>query len=276
MRNAYSDQFIWQDFKVTFDFNNQGADNPKRTSIFYSVNFDHAGLFTSWISKKVDTVTNQKMFLGVPYSQFARIDNEVVVGYPLDKKSSLHFRVAAGGGLPYGNKNPSLPYDYGFFAGGSNDNRGWRARALGPGTYKYYLDSTRTETQIGDLRLTLSGEYRFSMSKLFKGAVFMDAANIWTTKKDVNRMGSQFSGDFYKQLALSAGFGLRLDFGFFVLRLDLGVPLNNPALPTGAQWIFQSRQPYYDEGLAKFGYNYKKMMPKPFTPSLNFGIGYPF
>ena len=216
------------------------------------------------------------MLLGVPFSQFARIDNEVVFGYPLDKKSSLNFRVAAGGGLPYGNKNPSLPYDYGFFAGGSNDNRGWRARALGPGTYKYYLDSTRTETQIGDLRLTLSAEYRFSMSKLFKGAVFLDAANIWTTKKDVNRMGSQFSVDFYKQLALSAGFGLRLDFGFFVLRLDLGVPINNPALPTEAQWIFQSRQPYYDEGFAKFGANYKKMMPRPFTPSLNFGIGYPF
>ena len=89
-------------------------------------------------------------------------------------------------------------------------------------------------------------------------------------------MGSQFSGDFYKQLALSGGVGLRLDFSFFVIRLDVGIPLNNPALPKGAQWIFQSRQPYYDEGLARFGENYKKMMPRPFTPSLNFGIGYPF
>ncbi len=276
LRNAYSDQFIWEDFKITFDFNNQGADNPRRMALYYNVTFDHAGLLMSWVSKDIDTATNQKMFLGVPYSQFARIDNEIIIGYPLDKKSSLNFRFAAGGGLPYGNKNPSLPYDYGFFAGGSNDNRGWRARSLGPGSYKYYLDTTRTETQIGDLRLTLSAEYRFSMSKLFKGAFFLDAANIWTTKKDVNRIGSQFSENFYKQLALSAGFGLRLDFSFFVIRLDLGMPINNPALPTGAQWIFQSRQPYYDEGFSKFGANYKTLMPRPFTPSLNFGIGYPF
>lgn len=276
LRNAYSDQFIWQDFKITFDYNNQGEDNPRRTAIYYNVNFDHAGLLTSWISKKVDTTTNQKMFLGVPYSQFARIDNEVIFGYPIDKKTSLNFRFAAGAGLPYGNKNPSLPYDYGFFAGGANDNRGWRARSLGPGTYKYYLDTTRTETQIGDLRLSGSAEFRFSMSKLFKGAVFVDAANIWTTKKDVNRMGSQFSGNFYKQLAFSAGAGLRLDFGYFVIRLDLGIPINNPALPKGAQWIFQSRQAYYDEGIAKFGSSYKELMPRPFSPSLNFGIGYPF
>lgn len=276
LRNAYSDQFIWQDFKVTFEFNNQGADNPRRTSVFYSVNFDHAGLLTSWISNEVDTATTQKMFLGVPYSQFARLDNEVIIGYPIDKKKSFNFRFAAGAGLPYGNKSPSLPYDYGFFAGGSNDNRGWRARSLGPGTYKYYLDTTRTETQIGDLRLSGSAEFRFSMSSLFKGAVFVDAANIWTMKKDVNRMGSQFSSDFYKQLALSAGLGLRLDFGFFVIRLDVGVPINNPSLPKGAQWIFQSRQAYYDEGAVKFGSNYKKLIPRPFSPSLNFGIGYPF
>lgn len=276
LRNAYSDQFIWQDIKMTFEFNNRGADNPRRTSVYYSVNFDHAGLLTSWLSKKVDTTTNQKMIFGVPYSQFARLDNELILGYPIDKKKSFNFRFAAGAGVPYGNKNPSLPYDYGFFAGGSNDNRGWRARSLGPGTYKYYLDTTRTETQIGDLRLSGSAEFRFSMSKLFKGAVFVDAANIWTMKEDVNRMGSKITTDFYKQIALSAGFGLRLDFGFFVIRLDLGVPLNNPALPAGAQWIFQSRQAYYDEGLAKFGYNYKTLMPRPFTPSLNFGIGYPF
>jgi outer membrane protein assembly factor BamA len=276
LRNAYSDQFIWQDFKMTFEYNNRGADNPKRTSLFYSINFDHAGLLTSWISSKIDTVTLQKTILGVPYSQFARLDNEVIIGYPIDKKTSFNFRFVAGAGLPYGNKNPSLPYDYGFFAGGSNDNRGWRARSLGPGTYKYYLDTTRTETQIGDLRLSGSAEFRFSMSKLFKGAFFLDAANIWTLKEDVNRIGSQFSGNFYKQLALSAGFGLRLDFSFFVIRLDLGIPLNNPALPDGARWIFQSRQPYYKEGFDKFGSGYKSLVPKPFTPSLNFGIGYPF
>ena len=114
------------------------------------------------------------------------------------------------------------------------------------------------------------------MSKLFKGAFFLDAANIWTTKEDVNRPGGKFSANWYKEIALSSGVGIRLDFDFFVVRVDLGIPLTNPALPAGAKWIFQSRQPYYDEGKAVFGDDYKSLMPKPFRPSLNFGIGYPF
>lgn len=276
MRNAYSDQFIWQDFKVTFEFNNKNADNRKKTNIFYNVTFDHAGLMTNWLSKSNQNTTEPKKIFGVAYSQFARIDNEIILDHPLDKKKSLNFRFVVGGGLPYGNGKTSLPYDYSFFAGGANDNRGWRARSLGPGSYKYYLDPNRTATQIGDMRLGGSAEFRFSMSKLFKGAAFLDAANIWTTKEDPNRPGGKISANFYKEIALSAGVGLRLDFSFFIVRLDLGIPITNPALPNGAKWIFQSRQPYYDEGLAKFGENYKQEMPRPFTPSVNFGIGYPF
>jgi len=104
----------------------------------------------------------------------------------------------------------------------------------------------------------------------------MDAHNIWTLRDDVNRPGGKFSKDFWKEIALSPGVGLRLDFSFFILRLDLGIPLTNPALPENARWIFQSRQPYYDEGYAKFGDGFKDKMPRPFTPSLHFGIGYPF
>lgn len=276
LRNAYSDQFVWQDFRVTFEYNSKGSDKKRKLTYFYKAAFDHAGLFTSWVSTKVDPVTQHKQIFGVPYSQFARLDNEFIIGYPIAKTRSLHFRLQAGGGLPYGNSTTSLPYDYSFFAGGANDNRGWRARSLGPGSYKYYLDPERTATQIGDLRLGGSAEYRFSMSKLFKGAFFMDAANIWTTKEDPKRIGGQFSADWYKEIALSAGVGLRLDFSFFIVRLDLGLPITNPALPNGAKWIFQSRQPYYDEGLAVFGPDYKSVMPRPFTPALNFGIGYPF
>lgn len=276
LRNAYSDQFIWEDFKVTFEYNSKGSDKKRKMTLFYNITFDHAGLFTSWVSRQTNPTTFQKQIFGVPYSEFARIDNDFIVGYPLTKTKSLHFRVMAGGGLPYGNSTTSLPYDYSFFAGGANDNRGWRARSLGPGTYKYYLDPDRTATQIGDIRLGGSAEYRFSMSKIFKGAVFMDGNNIWTTQADPKRPGGQFSASWYKEIALSAGVGLRLDFSFFIVRLDLGVPITNPALPSGAKWIFQSRQPYYDEGLAKFGADYKSIMPRPFTPALQFGIGYPF
>lgn len=277
LRNAYSNQFIWQDWKLTFEYNNKDKDFKKNDfSLYMNSTFDPAGNTLSMFKAYQDTINGQHAIFGIGYSQFARLDNEVIVSNPLGKKKSIHARMQIGGGVPYGNTKTSLPYDYSFFAGGANDNRGWRARALGPGSYKYYLDTNRTATQIGDIRIGSSIEYRFSFGNMFKGAFFADAGNIWTFKEDVNRIGSQFSANWIREIALSGGFGLRMDLDFFILRLDIGIPITNPALPQGARWIFQSRQPYYDEGFAKFGVGYEKLLPRPFTPNIHFGIGYPF
>lgn len=276
LRNAYSNQLIWEDFKLTYEFNNISSPLRRKLTMFYNVTFNHAGFMANLFSRKYNPDLDQKTIFGVAYSQFARIDNEIIGEYKISKKQSVNFRLLAGGGIPYGNIATSLPYDYSFYAGGANDNRGWGARTLGPGRYKYYLDENRTATQIGDIRMGTQIEYRIAASSLFKFAVFVDANNIWTLREDINRPGSQISNNFWREIAISAGAGLRLDFSFFVLRLDLGIPLTNPALPQNAKWIFQSRQPYYDEGLATFGPDYKSKMPHPFTPSFNFGIGYPF
>lgn len=276
LRNAYSNQFIWEDFKLIYEFSNISSPNRRKLTMLYNVTFNHAGFMADLLHKGYNSTTNQGAIFGVAYSQFARLDNEIIGEYKINKKQSFNFRMQIGGGIPYGNIKTSLPYDYSFFAGGSNDNRGWAARTLGPGSYKYYLDEKRTITQIGDIRLGAQAEYRIAATDLFKFAFFLDANNIWTLREDVNRLGSQFSKNFYREIALSTGVGLRLDFSFFIIRLDLGLPLTNPALPSGAKWIFQSRQPYYDEGYAKFGADYKSKMPRPFLPAFNFGIGYPF
>lgn len=276
LRNAYSNQLIWEDFKIVYETNNFHSYKRKKGAYLYRITVNHAGLLPSWLSKGVNAETGQKTIFNVAYSQFIRLDNEFIGEYIINRKSSFHYRLLAGAGLPYGNIATSLPYDYSFYAGGSNDNRGWAARTLGPGSYKYYLDENRTITQIGDIRLGVQAEYRFSITNLFKFAFFVDANNIWTLNEDVNRPGSKFSKDFIHEIALSPGLGLRLDFSFFVVRVDVGVPFTNPALPRGSRWIFQSRQPYYDEGIAVFGEQYKSKMPRPFVPSLQFGIGYPF
>src|SRR5690606_3613569 len=135
----------------------------------------------------------------------------------VNDKNSLHYRVKIGAGVPLKNNGISLPYDYSFFGGGSNDNRGFHAMTLGPGNYKYYTDSARTTTQIGDMRLGASFEYRFIMSKLFEGAFFMDGGNVWTYNNDPNRPGGQISKDFYKQLSLSGGLGIRVNFTYLIL-----------------------------------------------------------
>jgi outer membrane protein assembly factor BamA len=308
LRNTYSDQFIWQDLKLTFEYNNKDKDSKKgNTSVLFNTSLDHAGFFLNLVSNKADTTdAGQRKVFGVPYSNFVRIDNELIVKLPHTKKTSSNFRLVAGGGISYGNSKTSMPFDYSFFAGGTNDNRGWKTRTLGPGSYKYYLDEDRTITQLADIRISTTYEYRFSMGSTLKGALFMDAGNIWTLREDPNRIGSQISKDFWKQLSIAGGVGLRADFEFFILRLDLGLPFSNPALNAGNQWFFNGlfdanyRQAYYSEGIGHFGakatalflednpgssansadiWKYIKdyqLMPRPFQPVLSFGIGYPF
>lgn len=274
--NAYSNQFIWKDLKFIYQYTNQKTKSGDLL-FSYTGNLDIAGNIVALLTR--DNSLNEdgfKEFLGVRYAQFARLDNDIRFSYPLGGERSLNHRIEIGAGIPYENNGPNLPFDYSFFAGGANDNRGFRARSLGPGVYKYYLDTNRTATEIGDIRFGGSLEYRFKISGMFKGAVFTDFGNIWNFNEDENRPGGQFTKDWYKQLALAVGVGLRIDLDFLVFRLDLGFPIRHPALPESSQWIFQSRDAYIQEGIDVFGTDYKEYLPNPFAPQLHIGIGYPF
>jgi hypothetical protein len=295
LRNSYSNQLIWEDFKFQFEFSNIAKDfvadeghSSRRTSmdINFTSSISLAGNTLSYLTRNDDTLTGgQHTFYGNIFAEFLRNDNLLILTKRFNSKLQLAGKLMAGFGLPYGNSTTSMPYDYSFFAGGANDNRGWKARLLGPGRYKSYLDSTGTATQIGDIRIGGSVEFRFSMSQMLKSVLFADFGNIWTTKADNNRVGATFSTDFYKELALSIGTGLRIDLGFFLVRFDLGFPMCNPALPDKARWVFQSRNSYYLEGAEYYGITGtleeqliggKAKLPRPFMPSLHFGIGLPF
>tara|TARA_Y100000589_G_scaffold80816_1_gene74674 strand:+ start:31497 stop:34145 length:2649 start_codon:yes stop_codon:yes gene_type:complete len=276
--NAYSNQFVWQDWKFTFEYNIGERENRRGDSqLNFTSSIDLAGNFLSLFKKYQDKVDNRYVIFGISYAQFFRLDNNFIYSKKIKKDLSLHYRITAGGGLPYGNSNSSLPYDYSFFAGGANDNRGWRTRALGPGSYKYYLDTNRSAIQIGDIRFGASAEFRFPFNSIFKGALFFDAGNIWTISEDPNRKGGKFSNSWYKEIAIASGFGLRVDLEYFIIRVDLGFPIMNPALPKGSKWVFQSRDNYYAEGIEEFGLDsYEEYLPSPFIPTFHFGIGYPF
>lgn len=295
--NAYSNQFVWQDWKFSYEYNNREREEKRSNDhIYVKSTFDPAGNFLSLFKKYQHLDTNgQYQINWVPYSQFVRLDNEFVYSKPLGKEKSVHFRVIAGGGMPYGNTVTSLPYDYSFFAGGANDNRGWRARTLGPGSYKYYLDPNRTATQLGDLRLGAFSEFRFAINTLLKGAFFMDLGNVWTINNDIYREGSQFNKNtWYRELGLSTGVGLRMDLEYFVIRFDFGTPLTNPGLPTGERWRFLQakkdangvllpKRPDY-ENIIQTAINNGDLpadFEKPtelelFPIRFHFGIGYPF
>lgn len=280
LKNSYSDQVIWEDFKMTYVFDNLDKEDkrfPKLRTVYnasVSVAGNVLGLVTGK-NGKTDSL-GRKTFLGVAYSQFTLFDNKFIANYRLPNNRSVAFRTMAGIGFPGKNSSISLPYDYSFFAGGSNENRGWLARSLGPGSYNPLLDSNAVATQIGDIRFSMSLEYRFG-NGFFKHALFTDASNIWTMKYDENRPGSQISKNWYKELGVTVGYGLRLDFTYFLFRLDFGWSIHSPAMAQGERWVFQPKTQLKEQAAAYYGPNWEQRIPVVLYPiRLNFGIGLPF
>ena len=282
--NTFSNQFIWQDWNVSFEYRDKNKVSKKRnTSFYYLGTFDLAGNLVSAFQKyQVKDSLGRYKVGGLAYAQFSRIDNTIIYTVPLSKTKSLNFRSLLGAGLTYGNSKTSLPYDYSFYAGGSNDVRGWKASSLGPGSYNHYTDKNGTSIEVGDIRLAGSIEYRFQYTKKWKGAFFIDGGNIWTMKSDTNRLGSQFSSNWFKEIAISPGIGLRRDFDYFILRVDLGFPIHDPALPNGERWIFQKHEQFNNDVTTFMQENplmpdgTTRQTPRAFTPRFSFGIGYPF
>jgi outer membrane protein assembly factor BamA len=253
--NQYTDHMV-AGLRYTITYNSQ--DRSKVKDFFYiRANIQTGGnLFyaiNSWFGgAKVDGAYS---VVGVPYSQFVRPDLDFRYYEMLSKTKQFVYRFYGGIGIPYGNSS-SLPFEKAFFAGGANDIRGWKMGSLGPGSY--FNDTvSNTYSQIGDIQLQGNFEYRFPVYKIFKGAVFLDAGNIWLLHPSVDFPGGEFNFDtFIRQIAIDAGFGIRLDFDFFVFRLDPAIPIRVPHYPAGDRWYFDKIQ---------FG-----------DVIWNFGIGYPF
>lgn len=283
IRNAYSSQLIWEDFRINYEYDNlEAAKKTKNLRFTFTASFNTAGSFLNLVSNKTILIDSNsyKTAFGIPFSQFSLLDSKMIWSFNLTKRLTWASRAQFGYGLPGKNSSTSLPYDYSFSGGGSNDIRAWEARSLGPGSYCYLLDSNSIKTQIGDIRIGASTELRIGSNGLFKHALFFDIGNIWTKNKDPLREGGQFSKDFYKQFAFAAGYGLRLDFTYFIFRVDIGFPIYNPTIPDGSRWFFQSKDAYFQKAEELFGANYANLL-QPYqkffrVPKINFGIGLPF
>jgi outer membrane protein assembly factor BamA len=151
----------------------------------------------------------------------------------------------------------TVPYDKSFFAGGSTSIRAWQPRRLGPGGYTSFrtisVNGEKQEVrdyvneQPGELLLEGSGEYRFPIYSFINGAFFTDFGNVWsieepgTTEQPDGREGAQFRFNrFYKQIAVGSGFGLRFDFSFLVLRLDMAVKVFDPTAEHDQRWALKN------------------------------------
>ncbi|HTQ28901.1 MAG TPA: BamA/TamA family outer membrane protein [Puia sp.] len=156
-------------------------------------------------------------------------------------KTQLVMRGFAGGGIAYGGQEPgvqqTLPFYKAFWAGGPNSMRAWQVRQLGLGSSKYFdTSSYQGFDRFGDVQLEGNIEFRFPIATLFgykiTSALYTDVGNIWSRKPidtTAAAQGSDFQiNRFYKEFAVGAGTGLRLDFNYFLIRLDWAYKLLDP------------------------------------------------
>ena len=180
---------------------------------------------------------NPATLFGAPYSQYARFDIDARYFYTWNPSRQIATRLITGIGIPYDNSN-SLPYIKQFFIGGSNSIRAFRARTLGPGSNPPpSADSVSFFEQAGDMKLEMNAEYRFGIISIVKGAVFVDAGNIWLWHNDPLRPNGKFTNNFYKEMAVGTGAGLRFDASFIVVRFDFSIPIRKPWLPEKERWV---------------------------------------
>lgn len=178
--------------------------------------------------KKSDGV--YKIF-GTQYAQYAKAEFDYTVLRNFNSRHGLAFHAGVGAAFPYGNSKV-IPFEKRFYAGGANGVRGWAVRTLGPGGYPGGNPDNTADflNQCGDINLLLSLEYRAKLFWLLEGALFVDAGNIWTIRNYENQPYGVFKFDqFWKQMAMAYGVGLRMDFTYFIFRIDLGLKLHNPA-----------------------------------------------
>jgi outer membrane protein insertion porin family len=184
-------------------------------------------------------------------------------------RTNLVFHGYAGAGIAYGRSGngleETLPFYKAFYAGGPNSMRGWQVRQLGLGSSTFYDDTPNAGLdRFGDIHLEGNIEYRFPLGSILgykiNSAIFTDVGNIWNRKVIDPRpsdQGSDFNiGRFYKEFAVDVGTGLRVDFNFFIIRLDWAYKIKDPELQ-----LYSDRW-FYGLSLG--------------SGQLQIGIGYPF
>ena len=167
--------------------------------------------------------------LGIRYSQYFKADADYAFTHYFDNRQSIAFHVGAGVAVPYGNSDV-LPFEKRFYSGGANSVRGWGVRTLGPGSYDSNNSLSNFIYQCGDIRFDINLEYRAKLFWVVELGLFIDAGNIWTIKDYEDQPGGVFKfNKFYEQIAAAYGAGIRLDFKYFLLRVDMGMKAHNPS-----------------------------------------------
>lgn len=264
-------------FAMTWNPQNYG--NQERSSYFLRIQAESGGTLFNFYSP--DFAIDR----GLEIYKYLRLGVDFRRNKVIDKNTSMAFRFNSGVAFAYGD-NKTLPYEKYWFVGGSNSVRAWRPRRLGIGSAPPPINVDPSSSGLfnyqyerpGEIMLEGSVEWRKKLFGFVNGALFIDAGNVWTFSQNAPANPSEpttapwagegntrfFFDTFYKEIAVGTGFGLRFDFSFLVLRLDVGIKVWDPARPVGDRFVlgnFRFSGPY-DANREPVIYN--------------IGIGYPF
>ncbi len=246
-----------------FTYNSQGNGSSRLHSFYFNGRIDLSGNIMG-LSQQANYESNPQTLFGATYAQYVKLQSDFRHYLRISGATTLASRVLAGVGMPNGNSS-ALPNVKQFWGGGNSDLRGFPSRLLGPGTFNEY-DTASTKTYIqtlGDIKLEGNVELRQRIYNFLHAGLFVDVGNIWQYRSNPDFPGGKFTSDFYKQLAVELGVGLRFDFSILLLRFDLGIPVRKPWLSEGQRWVVR------DIDFSDKDWRRKNMI-------LNIAIGYPF
>ena len=248
---SFRNQFIPEiQYNYTYDRSFSG------NNLTYNLQVIEAGNVFAGIWSLCGSKGEKKMF-GTPFSQFVKFQTSVVYNHGVMPGHRLVARMLVGAAHAYGNSS-QVPYSEQFYIGGANSIRAFAVRSVGPGSFRPDVTNPNGYyDQTGTFKLEANLEYRFPIFSYLKGALFLDAGNVWMLSDDSNRPGGKLvMKDFFNEIAVGTGLGLRFDMDMLVIRADVGYALHAP----------------YDTG--KSGYFNMPSFKKSYA--FHLAIGYPF
>ncbi len=230
-KNTFFTGFLFKEF--SFIYSSNPTPGGFNWSLFTSLELSGGEIYL--VNKLFNTLLNRndvwKLNSETDFSNFFKIETDWRWYKKLNNTSALAGRVNIGYSSPYGD-DEAVPYIRQFLVGGPNSIRAWASRELGPGGYSDLLENPiagQRFYQSGDFKTEVNFEYRTDLFWWIEGALFMDIGNVWTLREDLARPGAQFqASQFFNEIAIGWGWGIRFDFTYFNLRFDFGYKLKNP------------------------------------------------
>lgn len=255
--------FLFRDFSFIYN----KAKNSKGNSLLIINNLELSGWevhLSNLLYNKIAGSNAVWSLDNISFAKYARYEFDGRYNKEFTKTSSFATRLNVGIIVPFG-EIKAAPFVRQFGVGGPNSLRAWNVKQPGPGAYRNPQDKLTVTPPIyvnqGDLKIELNAEYRFKIISVFDGALFVDAGNVWTLREDAARPGAVFKiQDFVSQFAIGAGYGMRFNFDFFIIRFDFG---------------YKIRSPYKDDISQTNWYTFKEIRQQGLG-NLQVGVNYPF